>query len=64
MEQRLSPANAAGRSLISSRSDCPDEQLAALNAWRRKQEDPPTHAEAIRQLMETGLAQELYKKKS
>src|SRR5262245_56259393 len=45
---RKKPHLAAGR--------LDDRQLAALNAWRRKQEDPPTHAEAIRRLMELGLA--------
>jgi hypothetical protein len=39
--------------LIAVRLD--DAQLDAVNAWRQKQPDPPTKAEAIRQLMERGL---------
>lgn len=39
--------------LIAVRLD--DEQLARLNSWRKKQDDPPTRAEAIRKLMERGL---------
>jgi hypothetical protein len=35
-----------------------EEQLAVLNQWRRRQADPPSRAEAIRQLMEIGLAHE------
>lgn len=35
-----------------------EEQLEVLNAWRRRQTDPPSRAEAIRQLMEIGLAHE------
>jgi hypothetical protein len=41
--------------LVAVRLD--DRQLDAVNEWRRKQTDPPTRAEAIRQLMEIGLAQ-------
>jgi hypothetical protein len=40
--------------LVAVRLD--DRQLDAVNEWRRKQTDPPTRAEAIRQLMEIGLA--------
>jgi hypothetical protein len=32
-----------------------DAQLAAVDAWRRKQADPPTRSEAIRRLIEAGL---------
>ncbi len=32
-----------------------DEQLAAVNVWRQQQGDPPTKAEAIRQLMAAKL---------
>jgi hypothetical protein len=39
--------------LIAVRLD--DGQLARLNSWRKKQDDPPTRAEAIRKLMERGL---------
>ena len=39
--------------LIAVRLD--DAQLARLNGWRKKQDDPPTRAEAIRKLMERGL---------
>jgi hypothetical protein len=39
--------------LIAVRLD--DEQLARVNAWRQTQTDPPTKAEAIRQLMVRGL---------
>jgi hypothetical protein len=35
-----------------------EEQLGVLNAWRRRQLDPPSRAEAIRQLMEIGLEHE------
>jgi hypothetical protein len=35
-----------------------EEQLELLNSWRRRQVDPPSRAEAIRQLMEVGLAHE------
>jgi hypothetical protein len=39
--------------LIAVRLD--DDQLAAVNAWRQRQNDPPTKAEAIRRLMVRGL---------
>ena len=42
--------------LIAVRLD--DDQLAAVNAYRQRQADPPTKAEAIRQLMEVGLKTE------
>jgi chorismate mutase len=42
--------------LVAVRLD--EQQLEALNEWRRKQLDPPTRAEAIRRLMEIGLAHE------
>ena len=32
-----------------------DEHLAALDQWRRKQEDLPTRSEAVRRLVELGL---------
>ncbi|MBP1297481.1 hypothetical protein JOH49_007234 [Bradyrhizobium elkanii] len=32
-----------------------DEFLKAIDAWRRKQEDEPSRAEAIRRLVELGL---------
>jgi hypothetical protein len=39
--------------LVAVRLD--DEQSQSLNEWRRRQPDPPSRAEAIRQLMEIGL---------
>jgi hypothetical protein len=33
------------------------EELAIINDWRRQQPDPPSKAEAIRQLMRLGIAQ-------
>ena len=39
--------------LIAVRLD--DDQLAAVNAYRQRQGDPPTKAEAIRQLMDAKL---------
>jgi hypothetical protein len=39
--------------LIAVRLD--DEQLAALKAWRREQDDMPNNAEAIRRLMNKAL---------
>jgi hypothetical protein len=33
-----------------------DDHLKALDQWRRKQEDMPTRSEAIRRLVEIGLA--------
>jgi hypothetical protein len=48
--------------LIAVRLD--DAQLVRLNGWRKKQDDPPTRAEAIRKLMERGLdAEEAEKSK-
>ncbi|HUZ66668.1 MAG TPA: hypothetical protein VMU56_03290, partial [Beijerinckiaceae bacterium] len=32
-----------------------DQQLAALDCWRRKQDDLPTRSESIRRLVEAGL---------
>lgn len=42
--------------LVAVRLD--DEQLTRLNKWRTKQDDPPTKAEAIRQLMLAKLDEE------
>jgi hypothetical protein len=39
--------------LIAVRLD--DDRLAKLKAWRKKQDDPPNNAEAIRQLFDLGL---------
>jgi hypothetical protein len=39
--------------LIAVRLD--DDQLAALKAWRREQDDMPNNAEAIRRLMLKGM---------
>jgi hypothetical protein len=47
--------------LIAVRLD--DAQLARLNSWRKKQDDPPTRAEAIRKLMERGLDAESAEKR-
>jgi hypothetical protein len=46
--------------LIAVRLD--DAQLEAVNVWRQRQTDPPTKAEAIRRLMEKGLAAERVEK--
>jgi hypothetical protein len=32
-----------------------DEFIATVDAWRRKQDDPPSRSEAIRRLVELGL---------
>jgi len=32
-----------------------DEFIAAVDAWRRLQDDPPSRSEAIRRLVELGL---------
>ena len=44
--------------LIAVRLD--EERLRKLKEWRKKQDDPPNNAEAIRQLLDLGL--EAYEK--
>ena len=44
--------------LIAVRLD--EERLRKLKEWRKKQDDPPNNAEAIRQLFDLGL--EAYEK--
>jgi hypothetical protein len=39
--------------LIAVRLD--DERLAKLKAYRKRQDDPPNNAEAVRQLFDLGL---------
>lgn len=46
----MSPAPSAKRDGTRVQTKFDDQQLAAIDSYRRKQPDPPSRAEAIRQL--------------